>query len=97
MGKEANLKALRKNLRVVVDEEMISKVVNDKLIAALRKELGEKVDTGIKTLNKVLHERLEAIETRNKDLQSLIVRESTSKGAAPTQQIPLISMEPDSK
>ncbi len=96
MGKEAKLKSERRQVRIVV-KELIGEVLNAELVAALRKELGEKVDLGIKTLNKVLHERLEAIETRNKDLQSLIVRESTSKGAAPTQQIPLISMEPDSK
>ncbi len=96
MGKEATLKTVRSQLRNIVDDEMVAKVLTEKLVTAIRKELADKVDVGIKTLNKVLHERLEAIETRSKEIQSLLIRES-GKGAAPTQQVPLISMEPDSK
>ncbi len=96
MGKEANLKMLRRQLRNVIQEN-IKDVLNAELVANVRKELGEKMDIGIKTLNKVLHERLEIIETRHKDMQSLLIRESAEKGTAQTQAIPLVSMEPDSK
>ncbi len=94
MGKEATLKTLRRQLRGVVQEE-IEKVLKAELVVNIRKELGAQVDTGIKTLNDVLNHRIDTIESRNKDIQNYIIRES-NKGAA-TQEIPLVSMEPDSE
>lgn len=91
MGKESNLKALRSQLRFVVKEQ-IGEVLNDELLANLRKELGERVDTGIKTLNKVLHERLDVLDNRTKDLQKLTIDSLAKKDAAPVQAL-LIDME----
>lgn len=91
MGKESNLKALRSQLRFVVKEQ-IGEVVNGELLANLRKELGERVDTGIKTLNKVLHERLDVLDNRTKDLQKLTIDSLAKKDATPVQAL-LIDME----
>lgn len=93
MGKEANLKAYRNQLRNIVKEPgFIDKVVNTELVAALRKELGERVDTGIKTLNKVLHERLDALDSRTKDLQKLTIDSLAKKDASPVPAL-LVDME----
>ncbi len=84
MGKEANLKAYRKQLRNVIKEPgFVEKVLTTQLIADLRKELGERVDTGIRTLNQVLHERLDALDNRTKDLQKMTIDSLAKKDTAP--------------
>lgn len=93
MGKEANIKAYRKQLRNIVKEPgFIDKVVTGELVANLRKELGERVDTGIKTLNKVLHDRLDAIDNRTKDLQRMTIDALQKKEAAPVPAL-LVNMD----
>lgn len=78
MGKEATAKLIRRQLRNVV-QESLKDVLNAEMVAAIRKELGEKVDTGIKTLNSVLQQRLEAIESKSKDLHNFVLREGGKK------------------
>jgi uncharacterized protein YPO0396 len=92
MGKEAALKVLRRQLRNVMKEN-IKETLNLELVANIRRELGEKVDVGIKTLNKVLTERLDAIEARAKDTQNLIMRESNASKPHDPSKALLVDME----
>ncbi len=78
MGKESTLKSLRKQLRMVVREQLAG-VLTAELTTAIRKELGAKVDLGLQSLNKVLTDKLNEIDSRSKDIQTALVSGTLSK------------------
>ncbi len=78
MGKEANLKALRKQLRNIVDEDMITKILSEKTVSAIRTDLTKLIVGSLDTMNKSVFEKLEQIEARNKDIQAMVIREKAS-------------------
>lgn len=63
MGRESNFKELRKQLRTVV-KEIVPEVLTAELVAAVEKRL----------LNDVFIPRLNAVDERQKDLHSMLLR-----------------------
>lgn len=78
MGKESTLKAVRKQLRTVVKEQL-GEVLSVEVIAAIRKDLGAKVDTGLQSLNKLLTDKLNEIDERSKSIHKSLVTGVLSK------------------
>ncbi len=76
MGKEARLKEVRKQLRNIVKEN-IDEILTKELVINLKSDLTKQVDA-ISNYTKVT---LEAIDKRNQDLNSYVVRQLA--GATP--------------
>ncbi len=93
MGKEANLKALRKQLRNVINEpDFMNKIFTTEVGANLAREVNSKFEGAVKVLNKALHERLDAVDGKTKDLQKLVIDAIAKKEATPVPAL-LVNMD----
>lgn len=78
MGKESRTRSERKDVRLVVRQQLES-VLNTELVASIRKELGAKVDDGLGRLNKVLTDKLNEIDDRSKHIQEAFIKGTLSR------------------
>lgn len=69
-----NVKALRKQLRNVVQDELAG-VLSTEVVADVRKELFAHIDGRLDAIAKHLKDTLDRIDTRTKDLQGYVLRQ----------------------
>lgn len=81
MGNNSNTKDLRKQLRLLVNENM-PEVLSAELIAKLRSDLEKEMRQSLDLVHKLVRETLERIDSRQKDVQTMILREFNK----PTEQ-----------
>ena len=87
MGQEANLKALRKQLRTVV-KELVPEVLKTELTLAISKQLSEDLGKRMDFIAKNAKETLDKMSGSQKDFQNLIMRQL----APPAAEVPPVQL-----
>jgi hypothetical protein len=82
MGRDAELKTLRKQLRNIA-QEMLPTILTQEVVEAIGKTLSQKLETRVDAIDKHIKTALNAIDERSKEVQSFIVR-NVGVPASPT-------------
>lgn len=92
MGKESTLKALRKQLRPIV-KEMLPDVLKNELVLLVAKDVKSFTEQSLSAIAKKVDSSLEEMNTRSKEIQSFVIRNSTT---TPVPEVSPVPSEPSS-
>jgi len=73
VGNQANIKALRGQVRQIV-KELLPEVLHAEAVNRLNKDLTNKVDNRLEGITKLVKTTLDQLDQRSKDMQSYVVR-----------------------
>jgi hypothetical protein len=90
MGNDKNVKQLRGQIRQIV-KEMYPEIITSEIFATLQTQTKERMDV----LHRLVKESLDRIDQRQKDVQSLLMRELiASNSPIPPQEQKTVEDEP---
>jgi hypothetical protein len=73
---DKNFKAIRKQLRNVV-QEIMPLVLGNELVQEVKKSLEARIDARLEAVSKHIYETLTQIDERSKDIQTFLIRNAT--------------------